>query len=726
MGCFTPLTWRHPRAASPARDDGGAAAATGNGGCAASVTGGFTHGDDLQPCCRGRRDSLARLARKPWLQVEINPDGDNLRGSLQSSAGLRPGARRIEGVTRAGLAALAASVERSARRREPLDAATRDALTALTAGLFTPGVLTDALLTKTLDAASERVLLRVSASEPDLQAFPWEALRTQDGPLAGSDRLGVVRLPRVGEAANQFDVEVEGALTVLTVAPAQETEAACEAVRRAMRAAEERGDVAWLAPVIRAGTAVELHRKLKEKAVQKPHVLHFIGHGDSRPGQSPRLEIADGVWLEIDAFARQVQQDFREVRLVVLEACRGAAPGAFASAAEHLCRAGVEAVVAFLWAVEEEVSEAFLAAFYGALTADGPSKGDVVAAMESARAALLGDSAAVFTPVLYLRGDDGRTFDFRKARTPARVVRPSELDEALVHLLSRPFSLVLGAAGGQEEILHLLREEVAQALRDDGATSIDGAPWSALADRYVWSFGAESLHQLCQQVLQRAAQSALEQTGDQGRDPVSRLARALGERLPAGVHVTLLWQPTLERIAGKQAGTHNMYAVQPSIRSMKDPPSVFRRDASRGRWTLGKPPEHIGPEDVCVLRLLGGVMPTDTFSSPVLTDDDHLVGVLASPTFRPAWVNPYLASLCGRPVLFVGLSAVDWHHRLLLRWLFDRSLPDESVVILPPGERESERIAWERGAGLGGQGRVYVVQRPEGEIADLLEKEASA
>lgn len=666
------------------------------------------------------------MPKTPWIQIDINPDGDRLRVGLQSSAGQRPGTRGLDGVTRASLAALGLRVQKAAARGEKLADETREALTRLTTELFTTAVVTDKVLPDGLDPAGGRVLLRIAASEPELQAFPWEALRTQDGFLTGSTRLGMVRLPRVGEATNQFDVEVEGALRVLAVAPIQSTQAALGGLRAALGGAIERGEVDWLVPIVDVESAAAFHERLKQAAVRKPHVLHFMGHGESGSGQMPRLQISDGTWLDIEALARQIQQDFREVRLVVLEACRGAEPGAFASAAEHLCRAGVEAVLAFLWPVDEASAEDFVSAFYAALTGEGAAKGDVVASVEAAREPRLGTSASAFTAVLYLRGEDGRLFDFRKPRTQAAAAAGPALrglDPPLAQLLAGPFSLVLGSAGSQAEIFLLLREEVTRCLREAGDTALEGVSWSALVDRYVWIFGAENLHQLCQQALREAAQAALEKTGGGGAE--SALVRALGRRLPAGVHVTLLWQPVLERMAARSAGSRAVYTVQPSIRSVKDAPAVFVRDPARGRWSFAKVPERIEPEDVSVLRLLGGVMATDTFSSPVLTDDDHLLGVFVSPAFRPPWMNPYLASLRGRRTLFVGLSALDWHHRLLLRWLFDRSLPDESVVILPPEAERAERLAWEeRGAGLGGEGRVYAVQRSEGELARLLESES--
>ncbi|WP_437954052.1 CHAT domain-containing protein [Sorangium sp. So ce296] len=86
---------------------------------------------------------------------------------------------------------------------------------------------------------------------------------------------------------------------------------------------------------------------------KSPHVVHFLGHGTVAPDGRPMLRLADDdgeeAWISAGALAQELSASFGEdLRLVVLEACEGAAPGAFGSAAEILARAGANAVVAHL------------------------------------------------------------------------------------------------------------------------------------------------------------------------------------------------------------------------------------------------------------------------------------------------------------------------------------------------------------------------------------------
>jgi hypothetical protein len=84
-----------------------------------------------------------------------------------------------------------------------------------------------------------------------------------------------------------------------------------------------------------------------------------------------------------------------------------------------------------------------------------------------------------------------------------------------------------------------------------------------------------------------------------------------------------------------------------------------------------------------------------------------------------------------RPVLCVGVSALDWRHRMLLRWLFDqRPPPVGSLAVLAAGQLEDE--IWEkRGAGLPGAGHFAVIREAAGDAdhgaagGDAMSGEAS-
>ena len=84
------------------------------------------------------------------------------------------------------------------------------------------------------------------------------------------------------------------------------------------------------------------------------------------------------------------------------------------------------------------------------------------------------------------------------------------------------------------------------------------------------------------------------------------------------------------------------------------------------------------------------------------------------------WENAIMGWIRTRPALCVGLSALDWRHRMLLRWLFDqRPPPAGSVVVLAEAQAEDE--IWEKhGAGIPSGGNFSVVRQPTGVLVDLL------
>src|SRR5262249_36503445 len=140
-------------------------------------------------------------------------------------------------------------------------------------------------------------------------------------------------------------------------------------------------------------------------------------------------EDGDESWLPAELLAQQLKASLSGfLRLIVLEACEGARPGAFASAAEILGRAGADAVVAHLWPVKADVARTCSAQLYRARAGGDRQKGDIAVALNEARRAILGafeGSAEAFSPVVYLRGPDGVLFDFKGRKVTAKATSPT-------------------------------------------------------------------------------------------------------------------------------------------------------------------------------------------------------------------------------------------------------------------------------------------------------------
>lgn len=125
--------------------------------------------------------------------------------------------------------------------------------------------------------------------------------------------------------------------------------------------------------------------------------------------------------------------------------------------------------------------------------------------------------------------------------------------------------------------------------------------------------------------------------------------------------------------------------------------------------------------DIVVLRMYGGYSPEarPIISTPVLTEDDHIHGLLGERP--PQWLEELLAWPRTQPGLFLGLSVLDWRNRLLLRWLYDqRPAPNDSLTILSPNIDPSEPEIWDTGGGLPGTSRIAAITEDAAELAEEI------
>jgi hypothetical protein len=521
-----------------------------------------------------------------WLELEVRTQGDGVRVSARGCRGERAREQELGGgFTVEKLMGFRVLVGNAIARVQALEGEALEQARGLHEALFA-GEVRDLYVRLAALASDQkqRLLVRLMIEDPNLQAVPWEAMcrpQSSHGFLAGAADVLLAR------GVNSVDPwqprELRRSLVVLPVLAIPDRIGARGAAGGAERSRRVGGG--------RAAAGDRGRRGAQPGAVRapalgpSPHVLHFLGHGGFDNQRNPVIRLADDAdgektLLPIEVFAEELRASFDTMRIVYLQACSGARPGVFASAAELLARSGVDAVVAHLWPVRAEVARAAAQDFYAHLIGARAGQGDVGASMQASRRTLLASSADGFSPVLYLRGSDVRLFDLeeRRLRPPKagrRVAgrrRIGELPPALRALLQGPFSLVIGEAWEDESTLEIrarLREGLLEALKTSEQAS-QSTPLYSLTQRFVLVNGRLKLDRLFQKVL-LAVHSQHEQPA---------IIDALAPQLRPGVHTTLLWLPLLEHAIARHAPGPHAVRDPAGAAGARGPPAG---DGARGR-----------------------------------------------------------------------------------------------------------------------------------------------
>ncbi|OJT18111.1 hypothetical protein BO221_42230 [Archangium sp. Cb G35] len=607
----------------------------------------------------------------------------------------------------------------AAARGKRLDPQLARQVQALHRALFQGDI--QGVLARLREASGGPVLLRLMLQETDLQSFPWEAL-CEPGKdfefLGNSASLLPVRGVRSPEPWQPR--EVPGAVKLLAIAPQHPQ--ALSRLQGTLHESLASGEIEWLEPLTGPLTRkAPLFERLRRQP--EPHIIHIISHAGLHEGL-PVLRLEDEEdeesWLPVELLAQQLHRAWGKgpLRLIVLEACEGANPGPLASAAELLTRTAADAVVAYLWPVRTDVAMQCSRAFYRALTRAAQQEGDVALSLNEARRSVLAElegSAEAFSPVLYLRGRDPVLFDFKTRRLlPPAPAAPhpgtTPPPPALEHLLTRPFTLLLGDRWEEEDsTLRNLHERLHGELTQKTGTAPPSLPLITLAEHFALRIGHEELDYEFQDVFGQT-------------DFTPPLLRPLARWLGAGVHITLLRLPLLEHALAEQHPDLTLHVIQPSSRADRHA-LVMQRRAGGSRWErLREIPASLDTgREVVVLRLCSGYLPSRHFSRPLLTEDDYLLGIRSLASLLPSELaDPIQSVLSPRPLLFIGLSQLNWSHRMLLYQLFGRrALMRDSVAVLDP--RSHEREVWEEGRGLPGRTGVRALEATDEELMAWLE-----
>jgi hypothetical protein len=272
------------------------------------------------------------------------------------------------------------------------------------------GVRFEEICAATRDRAE---LYRIRLALPaEVEQLPWEALYDEKSRsfLAGHPKYCILRDPP-GAIEPPAPKEREPApLSVLVVIPEGSDLQTGRELRNLEYAVETLGEAIRLERLEGLITPVRLADKLQEGAWD---VVHFEGHGrlDARGRVNIRLNDDTAAeqehWTGGEAFASAFLDS--SVQIAVLNCCLGAQPDprrSLSGLGPALMRAGLQAVVAMRYEIQDSDALAFSRSFYGQLlNPEDPGRLDL--ALVKARRALYlshrSDNARGFiTPVLYL------------------------------------------------------------------------------------------------------------------------------------------------------------------------------------------------------------------------------------------------------------------------------------------------------------------------------------
>lgn len=257
---------------------------------------------------------------------------------------------------------------------------------------------------------------------PELARLPWELLYSpQDEDFVFSDRFKpLVRRLSLDAAPPALAVAPPLRLLVAMATPVDRPE---------LQVGTELAHLDEALASLAAGGRLQTERlphatleRLDDALLRwRPHLLHFIGHGDFDGDEGVLLLEAEGAGAGAAGRAAPIaghrlalllRNHLDSLRLVFLNSCLGAAAApraAFGGVAQSLVRRGMPAVVAMQFPVPDAQAVGLARHFYRYVAAGQP----VDAALTSARAFMVarGDEVGWAAPVLYLNAEDGRLFD---------------------------------------------------------------------------------------------------------------------------------------------------------------------------------------------------------------------------------------------------------------------------------------------------------------------------
>ncbi len=195
---------------------------------------------------------------------------------------------------------------------------------------------------------------------------------------------------------------------------------------------KEQADLIELLPLVEQAD----RKSINEILALKPHIFHFIGHGQLEDEQGREVgqlalvdrQLEDAEWIDANEFSRLFAQ--HRPGIVVLQACEGgalSASQAFAGVASRVVQQNIPVVVAMQYLVRINIANKFTRCFYERLVEGYPV--DIAAQLGRLAIALEPPHYKrrdFVTPVIFMRGQDGYLFQRPQAEvepvTPAKAL----------------------------------------------------------------------------------------------------------------------------------------------------------------------------------------------------------------------------------------------------------------------------------------------------------------
>ncbi len=282
--------------------------------------------------------------------------------------------------------------------------------------LFPPAIWTKykEYLQGSEEAAGLRIRLRFHESETELLRLPWEYCRDDRDYFALNTATPVIRYLKTDLAPRPIDAPSPVRLLIATASPkgydALGVEEEAKLIQEALKGLNQDGRPKVEVKLLHQASMLDLDGEIASRGGFRPHILHFIGHGELKNGQG-HLVMNDGrgdaLLVNGETLLRPLRDRGSLVRVVVLNACLTAAYGsdqAISGLAPYLVWGGIPAVIAMQFPVPDQMATVFAENLYGQLAGGAPLDEAITTARRRASYAGI---AFWGIPALYMRSPDG-------------------------------------------------------------------------------------------------------------------------------------------------------------------------------------------------------------------------------------------------------------------------------------------------------------------------------